>query len=739
MPSASLGFEEIAELVETRFLQGKRVLSFSEYLSLFQASPQRLARDASAYVRDVFDHYGTREVSYPWGTFRRFCLFDAPWEDEHGRQATLVGQEPIQEEIYRALCNFVREGRPSRVVLLHGPNGSAKSTAVGCVHRALEHYSTLDEGALYSFHWVFPSQTVTRGTLGFSGKSSASVESYAHLPDGELDAKLISEVREHPLFLIPKSERTRFLQTHFPDQKPNDWLLHGELSSKSSQVFDALLAMYKGSYREVLKHVQVVRYFISQRYRRGAVTLGPQMTADVAERQVTADRSLGSLPASLQALSLYETRGDLVDAAGGVLEFSDLLKRPLDAFKYLQLSVETQEVALTSQNVQLNCVMMGSANELHLDAFRQHPEFASFRGRLELIQTPYLLSFVEEQRIYDKLVKNNVNKRVAPFATQIAAMFAVLTRMRKPSGTHLQEPLRSLALGLSAWEKMRLYAEGKVPERLDSEARNLLRARIAELMQEPDEERPYEGRIGASPREIRTVLMDAAQSPKHASLSPLAVLQSLSLLSKRSAEFEWLLQEKQEGGYHDVPLMLVELKEFLLDAWQVAIFDASGLVDEQRYEELFERYVQNVSAWVKNERLHNRLTGRDDEADEGLMREVEALMGVTRENEAARRTMINEIAAFAIENPSAKMEPRVVFASRLAKMREAIFNSRLKGVADLCKDLIDCKRGDSASLDRERIAAAERLLSGMVAKGYPEDAALDAVAAYYSERLRAKV
>jgi len=86
---------------------------------------------------------------------------------------------------------------------------------------------------------------------------------------------------------------------------------------------------------------RVERYFISRRYRVGAVTIGPQLSVDAAERQITMDRSLQSLPPSLQAVTLYEAKGELIDAAGGVLEFSDLLKRPLDAFKYLQLSIET--------------------------------------------------------------------------------------------------------------------------------------------------------------------------------------------------------------------------------------------------------------------------------------------------------------------------------------------------------------------------------------------------------------
>src|SRR6201999_973625 len=144
-------------------------------------------------------------------------------------------------------------------------------------------------------------------------------------------------------------------------ESANDWMARGQLSHKSQQIFEALLSSYDGSYTEVLKHVQVERYFISQRYRTGAVTIGPQMSVDAGERQITADRSLAALPASLQAVTLYEAKGELIEAAGGLLEFSDLLKRPLDAFKYLQLSIETGEVALGAQSVQLNCVMVGSA------------------------------------------------------------------------------------------------------------------------------------------------------------------------------------------------------------------------------------------------------------------------------------------------------------------------------------------------------------------------------------------
>ncbi len=148
------------------FARNRRVISFAEYLTLFSAEPARQLRSAAQYVRDVFDHFGTEPVRTPRGPMIRWKLFDCPWDS--GKDA-LVGQEEVQAAVYRLVSNFAREGRTNRLILLHGPNGSAKSTFVACLQRAMEHYSTLDEGALYRFNWIFPSQKLTKGGIGFGG------------------------------------------------------------------------------------------------------------------------------------------------------------------------------------------------------------------------------------------------------------------------------------------------------------------------------------------------------------------------------------------------------------------------------------------------------------------------------------------------------------------------------------------------------------------------------------------
>lgn len=725
--------ETIAENVENRFREGRRVLSFQEYLELFAENPVQHGRDAARYVRDVFDHYGTSTVERPWDSLTRWKLFDLPWEGDNGARDALVGQEQVQGEMYRALSNFVREGRPNKLILLHGPNGSAKSTIFACVMRALEHYSTLDEGALYRFHWVFPSQKTVRGSIGFGGSQikAAGSASYANLDEDQIDARLFIEMRDHPLFLLPLAERRELIadlyRAHGTRENPPDWLLRGRLSHKSQQVFEALLASYKGSLAEVLRHVQVERYFISQRYRVGAVTMGPQMSVDAAERQITADRSVAALPTSLKATTLFEAAGELIEAAGGLLEFSDLLKRPIDAFKYLQISIETGEVALSQQTVQLNCVMAGSANEMHLAAFHEHPEFASFRGRLELIRAAYLRSWIEEKAIYDAQVAPHVRRHVAPHATTVGAMFAVLTRMRKPSPERYPRQLAAIVASLTALEKLDLFASGTTPERLDGEAQKILRANVREVYHESDVYPIYEGRVGASPREIRSVLLDAAQSPKYKCLSPLAVLDELDSLCERVAEYEWLQEEQLPGGYHDHRGFREALRGRLLDEWESELRQASGLVSEEQYTELFDRYVSHVGVWVKREKIRNRVTGEYENPDERMMGEVEELLGVRGDAGEFRKSLISSIAAFAIDHPGKKIDHPIVFAQHTRKLRDTVFAERRKQMAHLARDIVVLVGEEGAGLDSQRRKQAQETLERLKAeRGYCDHCARDA-------------
>lgn len=746
MPSPSIldKLARISERIRSEFKSEHRVLSFDEYLELFGQDPVRHSRNASQYVRDAFDFFGKEEVEKPWGKCTRFLLFDLPWmaEDDATPEA-LVGQEEVQTELYRILCNFVRGGRANKLALLHGPNGSAKSTVARCAMLALEHYSKLDEGALYRFHWVFPSERTTRGAIGFGNKPAANGkdDSYAYLPEESIDARLFDEVRDHPLLLLPLEDRRALLleygRRRDPSFRVNHWLWNGTLCHKNRTVFDALMASTGGDLREVLRHVQVERYFISRRYRTGAATIGPELSIDARERQITADRSLAALPSSLQAVSLYEAHGELIDASGGMLEFSDLLKRPIDAFKYLQQTIETGEISLTSQGVYLNCVMLGSANEVELAAFRQHHEFESFRGRVELVRTPYLRSWIDEQRIYDAQVAPQVRAHVVPHATRIAAMFAVLTRLRKPDAERYRREVRDVVRGLTAFEKLELYATGAPPERLDAEKARLLQSVTSEIYHEWDSSSLYEGAIGASPREMRTVLLDAAQNPTYHGLSPFAALEELERLCARESEYIWLQQDVTEGGYHDHAEFRKLLRRSLLDTIEDELRQASGLVDETRYSDLFNRYIEHVSYWVKKEKLRNPITGAFESPDERLMAEVEELLDFPDDPVVLRHSWMNQVAAWAIEHPGEPIDNEVVFASAIRRLRDSVFEERRAALSHLGRNLVHLVRDEEPNLPPKERTEAEQALEQLCQRfGYEPGSAADSVAMLVRERFQ---
>ena len=141
---------------------------------------------------------------------------------------------------------------------------------------------------------------------------------------------------------------------------------------------------------------------------------------------MTADRRVAALPAALHAVSLLEPHGPLVAANRGVVEYSDLLKRDPAAFKYLLGTAETGRVALEHLVLQLDVVLLASANEKQLAAFKETPEFASFRGRLELVRVPYLRRASVEREVYDRqITAASLGKHVAPHATAVASQSSV--------------------------------------------------------------------------------------------------------------------------------------------------------------------------------------------------------------------------------------------------------------------------------------------------------------------------
>ncbi|MDQ3368312.1 MAG: serine protein kinase PrkA [Myxococcota bacterium] len=735
---------ELGASVREDFTRNRRVLSFAEYLDLVVAEPLRQLRSSTQYIVDCFDHYGSSTVKYPWGEVRRFHLFDAPWDNGEDR---LFGQEHVQNGVYSVLRSFVRDGRPNKLILLHGPNGSAKSTFIRCMGRALENYSTLEEGALYRFSWIFPAQKHTKGGIGFGGDKDSSplaaMDSFAYLPDDVIDARVGDELRDHPLLLVPGEERQRLIDkilktTAGAQFNVSDYLRQGSLSPKNRGIYDALLASYHGDYMQVLRHIRVERFEISHRYRTGWVTVEPQLSVDATERQVTADRTLGALPPSLQSVSLFEYGGEVVGANRGVIEYDDLLKRPLEHYKYLLTTVERAALSLTSSTLFLDLAFIGSSNDIHLAAFREIPDFQSFKGRIELIRVPFILDVRHEEALYRERLREAAGTRhVAPHTSYVAALWAVLTRMRKPQVERYPSTLAEVIGKLSPVDKAELYSTGEVPDDLTPDRARELAAHIKDLWHESDTYPIYEGRVGASPREMQTVLLAAAGSSRYAYVSPLIVLDEIVELCKQASLYEFLRQDVQPGGYHDHRKLVDVARGRLFDRIDDEVRVAVGLVEESEYSRVFERYVNHVMHALKKEKVQSASTGRSEEPDEGMMKEVERTLEITGRADEFRQSLIAKIGAWSLDHRGQKPVLSVIFADLLRKLRDAYFEKHKKTIAKGISDLVMMLAGNEGTLGPEPKIRAEKALATLIDKyGYTRESARDLVGALASLRYR---
>jgi predicted Ser/Thr protein kinase len=728
--SAAGLLEEVGSTVARDFTRNRSILSFEEYLQLFLGSPRLQARNAAQYLLAAIDSFGSEQVSHPTGSIRRFKIFDAAGPEE----PRVAGQEEVQNAIYRLVGNFVRAGRINKLILLHGPNGSAKSTLVDALKRGLERYSASEEGALYTFNWLFPSEKLVKGSIGFGERAEASgaTTSFAHLEAEDIAVRLANPIREHPLFLIPRPERRALFKKVFaahPDFIVPSYLVDGELSAQSRRIHDALLASHGGDWLKVLRYVQVERFYVSRRYQLGTFTVEPQMSVDAAYQQVTSDRTQANLPPALHAVVLYEPHGPLVSANRGLIEYADLLKRPLEAFKYLLGFSETQEVPLEQMILQLDEVLIASSNEKHLMAFKELPDFASFKGRIELVRVPYLRRWRVEREIYDAQVnERTVGRHVAPHATEVAALWAVLTRLKKPQAERYPPEVRALVERLTPMEKLRLYQDGEAPDRLALPQQKELRKHLASIHDESDAYPSYEGRSGASAREIKTALLNAAQSSEHDSLHPLAVLKELLALTRDKSVYEFLQQEVVDG-YHDHTGFVRAVEAWYLDAVDREVRESMGLVTERQYLELFERYLQAVSAWVKGERVPNRVTGQSEKPDEARLAEFESLV-MPRGQEAGqfRRSLIASVGAWRIDNPDAPVDYARIFPDLFKRLSDHFYEERQRQLKRNVENILRYVGDERAALSAKEQAQVRSTLDQMASRfGYTETSARDAI------------
>ncbi|MCC6747379.1 MAG: serine protein kinase [Deltaproteobacteria bacterium] len=577
--------------------------TFDDYLKVVRDNPQ-VARSAFQRLYDMILSYGREEYMDAKKKLVRYPFFR---DEHHGGRDAIYGLDiPLMK-----LVNILRSaahgyGTEKRVILLHGPVGSSKSTIARLLKRGTEEYSRTPDGAVYTFSWHLTGDAVT--------------------DPGKEEEVFPCPMHEEPLKLIPLAWRPQAISRMGLKESTYPVHVDGDLCPACRYIFNKLLSRYKGDFSRVVKHVKVRRLVLSEQDRVGIGTFQPKDEKNQDSTELTGDINYRKIAeyGSESDPRAFNFDGEFNIANRGVIEFIEILK--LDVAFLYDLLGATQEHKIKPKKfaqTDIDEVILGHTNEAEFKKLLNNEFMEAFRDRTIKVDIPYITRLSEEVKIYQKDYNPDriKGKHIAPHTLEMGAMWAVLTRLEDPKKHNL-----------TLLQKLKLYDGKTLP--------GFTQDNIKELRKEATRE----GMDGVSPRYVQDKISNSLVSEKgEGCINPFLVLNELeSGLRSHSL----ISSEEQRKRFTELlGVVKQEYEDVVKNEVQRAIS-----ADEDAVAKLCANYIDNVKAFTQKEKVKNKYTGMDEEPDERLMRSIEEKIDIPESRkDDFRREIMNYIGALAID------------------------------------------------------------------------------------------
>lgn len=630
-----------------------------------------LLRNAYQRIYDMISSHGYEDREKNRDVVRHWFFFDDP--DDNGRDA-IFGLDPAINRLVELFKGGAHKyGVEKRIILLHGPVGSSKSTIARLLKKGLEKYTQSSSGELYTFQWKDP----------------------------ESDEWVDSPMHEEPLKLVPEQVREQFLAALLGDlddttNRTYPITTHrGDLDPASRTYFNHYMKVYDGDWEKMLKEViRVKRYYFSEKDRRGIGTYVPKDPKAQDSTELSGDinyRKIAEYGSDSDARA-FNFDGEFNVANRGLIEFVEVLK--LDtAFLYDLLSA-TQEQKIKPRKfaqTDIDEVILGHTNNPEYRKLQNDESMEAFRDRTLKIDVGYNHELSQELKIYERdFSPNSVAKHIAPHTLEIAAMWAVLTRLSQPKNSEI-----------SLMQKLKLYNGKSLPGfTLDN---------VKDLREEGVQNE--ECMNGISPRYIQDKISKALASDLHTHINPFIIMNEIRegltnyplVADKTQIQKYQALLDEVEAEYQDI----------VKNEVQRAI-----CADEAAIGRLCQNYVDNVKAYCQREKIRNKYTNQEEEPDEKLMRSVEEKIDIPdSRKDDFRRELMNYIGALAIEGKKFDYttNPRIQKALELKLFEDSRHTINLGSVLT---DVIDTDTQEKIEVVKTRLVKDY---------GYNEESAKDVI------------
>ncbi len=591
--------------------------TFWEYLGICEKTPS-VCRNAHQRLYDAILDQGSESYKQFKKEVTRYRFFSDPFG---GGADGIYGLDRALAQLVGYLRSAAEGyGTDRRILLLHGPVGSSKSTIARLLKKGLEAYSLTPEGALYSFSWML-------------GESCDVSPSPMDQNVATMSHEFPSPMHEDPLMLVPKEARRdlfdRLNEAYKPKHHTGQLSVEGEADPFSRKVLADLMEFYQGDWSKAMSHVKVRRIVLSEKDRVGIGTFQPKDEKNQDSTELTGDINYRKIAmfGSDSDPRAFNFDGELNVANRGVCEFIEILK--LDVAFLYDLLGATQEHTIKPKKfaqTHIDEVIIGHTNEPEYKRLQSNEMMEAFRDRTIKIDIPYNIRLDDEIRIYEKDFGPHRTRgiHIAPHTLEVAAMWAVLTRLSEPKKA-----------GLTLMQKMKLYNGKSIPGYTEDSVKEL------------KEESPREGMEGISPRYIQDKISNALvgrQAIEEMTVNPFMVMNEL----ENGLDHHSLINDEETKKSHKELLSVVkdEYEDIIKGEVQRAIS-----ADEEAIKRLCSNYIENVRAYTQKERVVNKYTGKDEEPDERLMRSIEEKIDIPdSRKDDFRQEIMNYIGALALDN-----------------------------------------------------------------------------------------
>lgn len=578
-----------AELYDRdQFRTLNEVMPFSEYVELVHDKP-KLCRNSFQFMLDMILSKGVETFDRYRRTYKRYNFFS---------------QDPVSpifgiEESLDELVNFIKGaagcyGTERRVLLLHGPVGSSKSTICRILKRGLEEYSRTDDGAWYTYRWK---------NLPTEGDNFIYTNNTDECP-----------MHQDPIKLMPKVMRDKLLKNLngiLREQTPEEeragmyeLISEGDLNPRSRLFMQMLLKQYDGDWGKVVKeHIEVVRKTHSEADRIGIGTFQPKDEKNQDSTELTGDMNFGRIGhfGADSDPRAFNFDGEFEVSERGMLEFIEALKLA-NEFLYDLLGATQEHQIKPKKFAQIvtDTVIIAHTNNPEYEKLRNNQFMEALRDRTVKVDIPYLLRWSDEVKVLEQdYGPGKVKQHIMPHTLDIAGLFSTLTRLKMTEDEKI-----------SLLDKAKLYDGKSLPGWTQDSVKELHDKYVGEGMES-----------GVSARYVQDKISNCLA--RHTDY--INVFMVLNELQEGLADSA-LITKKEEVAHYEfcIDVATKELDNILKTEVQKAL-----VADENAIVRLCAKYIDNVIAYVNDEKITNPITKKDVDPDERLMRSIEEKIDVS--------------------------------------------------------------------------------------------------------------